>query len=417
MVARQQQQRLLAQQSTPAQTPDSKSSKLFDTTPKSSRINGARQLFSTESETTDSDVSSTTTQNNNSTKNRREPPQPPPPPLAPLSNTKGKILRIDEDSDSTGNNSLASSTGLGNVGLGGVSSTEDGDNSLTSFEGLLNGIPSIDNPLNDDSNSKDSLRNNMKKPLMLADLLEKKVEKDTLLLNGVLGKELRLGEKGLGLVENHIEKVLSKENNMMENNTDNTDVNKQSLKRSASEDLSEPDAKKMHLSNVNGNADSPAPESVASSNGDDQPTEKVSTAAAKLFADMAADILEDEDEEELMQEVVQQPAAPVEDQNVVQITQNNSVPQVFVDGNQQMLLQPRQIIVSQPQIQATNQVVIPAAAQIKTPGGQTVIVQNPPQQRTPVMLQQANAGQILLSQGLQVMLLLLYYALKFLLNP
>ncbi|GJQ83093.1 hypothetical protein Trydic_g20104 [Trypoxylus dichotomus] len=413
VAARQQQQRLLAQQTTPVQTPDSKSStKLFDTTPKSSRINGARQLFS-EADIADSDVSSTT-QNNNSTKNRKEPPQPPPPPLAPLSNLKGKVLRIDnEDSDSTGNNSLASSTGLGHVGLGGVSSTEDGDNSLTSFEGLLNGIPSLDNPLNDDSNSKDSLKNNAKKPLMLADLLEKKVEKDPMLLNGVLGKELRLGEKGLDLVENHIEKVLSKENNMTEMDTTGTnsldktsDLNKQTLKRSASEDLSEPEAKKIHLSNVNGNADSPAPESVSSSNGDEQPTEKVSTAAAKLFADMAADILEDEDEEELMQEATghqQQPSqAVVEDPNLVQIASNTAgVPQMFVDGNQQMLLQPRQIIVSQPQLQATNQVVIPAGTQLKTQGGQTVIVQNSAQQRAPVMLQQANAGQILLSQGIQ----------------
>ncbi|KAI4462715.1 at-rich interactive domain-containing protein 2 [Holotrichia oblita] len=394
VAARQQQQRLLAQQTTPMQTPDSKSStKLFDTTPKSSRINGARQLFS-ETDTTDSDVSSTT--QNNSNKNRREPPQPPPP-LAPLSgNLKGKVLRIEnEDSDSTGNNSLASSTGLGHVGLGGVSSTEDGDNSLTSFEGLLNGIPSLDNPLNDDSNSKDSLKSSIKKPLMLADLL---------------------GEKGLDLVENHIEKVLSKENNMNEssmidatgtNNLDkNNDVNKQTLKRSASEELTEPDAKKIHLSNVNGNADSPAPESVSSSNGDEQPTEKVSTAAAKLFADMAADILEDEDEEELMQEAVghqqQAPQTVVEDPNVVQIASNTAgVSQMFVDGNQQVLLQPRQIIVSQPQLQAANQMVIPAGTQLKTQGGQTVIVQNSTQQRTPVVLQQANAGQILLSQGLQ----------------
>ncbi|KAK9720447.1 RFX DNA-binding domain [Popillia japonica] len=388
VAARQQQQRLLAQQTTPMQTPDNKSS--------------------------NSDVSSTT--QNSSNKNRREPPQPPPP-LAPLSgNLKGKVLRIEnEDSDSTGNNSLASSTGLGHVGLGGVSSTEDGDNSLTSFEGLLNGIPSLDNPLNDDSNSKDSLKSSIKKPLMLADLLEKKVEKDPMLLNGVLGKELRLGEKGLDLVENHIEKVLSKENNMNESSIDtsgtnnldkNNDVSKQTLKRSASEELSEPDAKKIHLSNVNGNADSPAPESVSSSNGDDQPTEKVSTAAAKLFADMAADILEDEDEEELMQEAVghqqQPPQTVVEDPNVVQIASNNAgVSQMFVDGNQQVLLQPRQIIVSQPQLQPANQMVIPAGTQLKTQGGQTVIVQNSAQQRAPVVLQQANAGQILLSQGLQ----------------
>lgn len=189
------------------------------------------------------------------------------------------------------------------------------------------------------------------------------------------------------------------------NNTEkNNDINKQTLKRAASDELQEPDAKKIHLSNVNGNADSPAPDSVSSSNGDEQPTEKVSTAAAKLFADMAADILEDEDEEELMQEAQQQQQqqqSQVEEPNVVQIAQNSTVSQMYVDGNQQVLLQPRQIIVSQPQIQATNQVVIPAGAQLKTQGGQTVIVQNSAQQRAPVMLQQANTGQILLSQGIQ----------------
>ncbi|XP_022907233.1 AT-rich interactive domain-containing protein 2 isoform X2 [Onthophagus taurus] len=411
VVARQQQQRLLAQQT---QTPENKLNKsTLIETPKGIRLNGARQLFS-DTDTTESDVTSTT---QNTTSNiRKEPPQPPPPPLAPLSSQKPKHMRIEnEDSDSTGNNSLASSTGLGNIGMGGVSSTEDGDNSLTSFEGLLNGIPSIDNPLNDDSNSKDSVKNSLKKPLMLAELLEKKVDKDTLMMNGVLGKELRKGEKSVDLVENHIDKILSKENNLNEareqcgfieedSNCINVKLNenKISLKRAASDDLpSEPEAKKpLLLTNVNGNADSPAPDSVASSNGDDQPTEKVSTAAAKLFADMAADILEDEDVDELMQEVQQpttvSPPIPVEEPSSVVISsqsnvmsQTSSVPQVFVDGNQQVLLtQPtRQIIVSQPQL--------------KTQSGQ-VIVQNPQQQRPgQIILQQANTGQILLSQGLQ----------------
>lgn len=211
----QQQQKLLAQQSS-NNSPDLKTVIQKAETPKTSRLNGARQLF-TESDVCDPSVSSTT-QSLNVVKHRKEPPQPPPPPLAPLSNNKTKLLKIEnEDSDSTGNNSLASSTGIGNI-LSGISSTEDGENSLTSFEGiLLNGIPSIDNPLNinEDSNSKDSLRNSnaivKNKPLMLADLLEKKIDKDPPALNGVLGKELRIGEKGLELVENHIEKMLSKE--------------------------------------------------------------------------------------------------------------------------------------------------------------------------------------------------------------
>lgn len=395
----------MAQQSN-IQTPEAKTVIQKVETPKSSRINGARQLFP-ESDVCDPVVSSTT-QGLNTVKSRREPPQPPPPPLAPLSNNKSKIIKIEnEDSDSTGNNSLASSTGLGNLGLGGVSSTEDGDNSLTSFEGiLLNGIPSIDNPLivNDDSNSKDSLKNaintnviSKNRPLRLADLLEKKIEKELPILNGVVGKELRIGDKGLELVENHIEKVLSKEPNTTEDvpmeNADESE--KLTLKRSANDDIVESDPKKPHLvaTNLNGNADSPAPDSVSSSNGDEGATSTVSTAAAKLFADIAADILEDE-EEEMMHET--QPTLSEEN---VQVPQNSAVPQVFVDNNQQVLVtQPRQIIVSQPQIQTSNQVVIPAGAQLKTQGGQTVIVQNSSQQRAPVVIQQ-NTGPLLLSSG------------------
>lgn len=105
MAARQQQQRLMAQQTT---TPDTKTGIIKVETPKSamSRLNGARQLFTEDSG--DSSVSSTTPM---VVKGKKEPPQPPPPPLAPLSNqSKSKPVRIDnEDSDSTGNNSLASS--------------------------------------------------------------------------------------------------------------------------------------------------------------------------------------------------------------------------------------------------------------------------------------------------------------------
>ena len=153
---------------------------------------------------------------------RREPPQPPPPPLAPLSNSCLPSRLDIEDSDSTGNNSLASSSrDCSGTGAGNISSTDDGENSLTSFEGLLlNGIPhSLDiDAASNDSSSKDSARSSLQqqnpkppgtKSLMLADLLEKKVDKkDPPILNGVLGKELRIGDKGLELVENHLEKVL-----------------------------------------------------------------------------------------------------------------------------------------------------------------------------------------------------------------
>lgn len=197
VAARQQQQRLLAQQTNNQTSAEIKNShQKHDATKGISRINGARQLFSENDTTSDSSVSSTTM---NSLKGgRKEPPQPPPPPLAPLS--RGKTIKMEnEDSDSIGNNSLASSTGLGNVGLGGISSTEDGENSLTSFEGLLNGIPNVDNPLGlaeEDSNSKESVRNSISrnKPLMLADLLEKKVDKEVPMLNGAISKDVRLGK-------------------------------------------------------------------------------------------------------------------------------------------------------------------------------------------------------------------------------
>ncbi|XP_064215038.1 AT-rich interactive domain-containing protein 2 isoform X4 [Tribolium castaneum] len=372
VVARQ--QKLLAQQvnattTTTTSTADNKTPVKAEN--QKSRLNGARQLFP-DGEVGDPSVSSTT-QFTNMLKGKKEPPQPPPP-LAPLSNNK-KTSRIDnEDSDSTGNNSLASSSGMGTICIGGISSTEDGDNSLTSFEGILNGIPNIDNPLNEDSNSKDSVKVSgeilKNKPLRLADLLEKKVEKTPpTMMNGTLGKELRLD-----LVENHIEKALSREN-------ENHEDEKKSLKRPAHDEIVESEPKKAKL-NVNGSAgaDSSAPGSVSSSNGEESSTQ-VSTAAAKLFADIAADILEGEDEEQLMQEASNPP--PVEQPTPV--APSTPVQQLIVDNNQQVLLtQPRQIIVSQP----------------KTQPGQTVIVQNAGQQRTPMVLQQ-NTGQILLSQGLQ----------------
>lgn len=379
MAARQQQQRLLAQQN--FSTPDGQQKFPLKETPKSSRLNGVRQLFA-DNEIGDPSVSSTT-QFTGLVTDKKEPPQPPPPPLAPLSNNlKGKSQRLDnEDSDSIGNNSLASSSGLGTVGIGGISSTEDGDNSLTSFEGLLNGIPNVDNALNEDSNSKDSSKigsSDIYKPLRLADLLEKKFEKSPPILNGALGKELRLGDKSLDLVENHIEKVLNRENTdtnvvikneiiEIEEPYIKTEVvvkseEKITLKRSASEELIEINAKKPLLSSVlNGSSvDSPPPASVSSSNGEDSTPATVSTAAAKLFADFAADILEDEDEEQLLQEA-QVTTQIIESPAQVQISSQGALQQIIVDNNQQVLLtQPRQIIVSQPQIQATNQVVFSA---------------------------------------------------------
>ncbi|XP_030747201.1 AT-rich interactive domain-containing protein 2 isoform X3 [Sitophilus oryzae] len=415
------QQRLLAQQgpsSSDTSNPPKNQSRLEAL--KMHRINGVRQLF-TDNEIGDPSVSSTT-QFVSTIKGKKEPPQPPPPPLAPLSNAKGTVARAtppvaNEDSDSLGNHSLSSTSGLGAVAV--VSSTEDNDNSLTSFEGLLNGMPIVEETLNESSsNSKDSVKNSaseisIDKPLRLADLLEKKFNKTpTTLMNGTLGKDLKLKTDRQDLIENHIEKVLKCEPAEVKIEIETIEIKdevveimdtrvdtKQGIKRHATDPIVDSDAKKPHLSsatNVNGSnsaADSPAPDS-SSSNGEEGPT-TVSTAAAKLFADIAADILEDEDEEQLMQEA--QAPTRVVDQSMVQ-------QQIVVENSQQMVLasQPRQIIVSQsPMGSAAQSVVISSGTQLKTQTGQTVIVQNAGVQQRQSVLIQPNTGQLLLSQGLQ----------------
>ncbi|KAK1118897.1 hypothetical protein K0M31_014667 [Melipona bicolor] len=223
---------------------------------------------------------------------------------------------IAEDSDST-NNSLASSSGIGGSrDCSGVGIEED--NSLTSFEGiLLNGAPSnIDIDAQEDGSSKDSSSVTSKeKPLqsmMLADLLERKVDKEPI-LNGVLGKN-SINEKGMDLVENHIKKVLKEsptDIKMKAEVEEDTEVSEDTLieaprgiKRSASE-LDEIDVKKVKYSNGTMSpdlaVDSTTAESTVSSikseeQDDDKDSEKVtvSSTAANLYAALAADCIEDE---------------------------------------------------------------------------------------------------------------------------
>lgn len=108
--------------------------------------------------------------------------------------------------------------------------------------------------------------------------------------------------------------------------------------------------------NGSSSVNSPDPDSVSSSNGDET-SATVSTAAAKLFADIAADILEDEDEEQLLQEA-QAPPQMIESQGQIQIPSQSPIQQIIVDNNQVLLTQPRQIIVSQAQIGSGNSVVM-----------------------------------------------------------
>lgn len=149
-----------------------------------------------------------------------------------------------ENSDST-NNSLASSSGIGGSrDCVGISAEEE--NSLTSFEGvLLNGAPSMEMDSQEDSmDTKD-------KPLMLADLLERKIDKDPM-MNGILGKK--------DLMENHIKKVLkeSPEDSKVkfEMPEDALTEVSQGIKRSLSE-CSEVDWKKLKFSNGTSSPDFP----------------------------------------------------------------------------------------------------------------------------------------------------------------
>jgi AT-rich interactive domain-containing protein 2 len=181
----------------------------------------------------------------------------PPPPPKP---------RLDEDSDS------AASTANSLVSSGGAVST-DGENSLTSFEGiLLNGIPhatdtdAANDKSNDDSRSNDStkdLKGGVKMKGMLADLLEKKVVTKEPMINGVMGKEIRISDKGLEIVENHVDKVLKQENSSS-SETQLTEQIKLGVKRSATVITEAQDAKKPLLTPpINGNAHASETEDIS----------------------------------------------------------------------------------------------------------------------------------------------------------
>lgn len=120
--------------------------------------------------------------------------------------------------------------------------------------------------MNEDSNSKDSASEMTRsKPLRLADLLEKKIEKTPpVIINGSVGKDLKITAKGLELVENHIEKVLVRDRNPVIAKTEVKQEVQTGLKRSATQDISAVEAKKPCIENINGNASSPNPDFTVS---------------------------------------------------------------------------------------------------------------------------------------------------------
>lgn len=348
-----------------------------------------------------------------------------PPPLVPLSagnktNHRTISTPLAEDSDST-NNSLASSSGIGGSrDCSGVGAEEE--NSLTSFEGiLLNGAPSnLDIDAHDDGSSKDSSSISSKdKPLqtmMLADLLERKVDKEPI-MNGVLGKN-SISDKGMDLVENHIEKVLKEsptdvkvkselDENNVEGSEDTLIEAPRGIKRSASEP-DEVETKKPKYSNgtrsPDPGVDSTTVESTVSSlkseeQDDDKDSEKatVSSTAANLYAALAADCIEDEtDLDEQSTNVKEETVVKGEPQvflnQVEQQTQPHQPQQIQTQHHhhhhhqhhQQQLIvaAPRQIVVQQA-IQSNNQVIIP-----------TTNVKARQNQQPQVLLQQGAGGQL-----------------------
>ncbi|XP_014218963.1 AT-rich interactive domain-containing protein 2 isoform X2 [Copidosoma floridanum] len=267
---------------------------------------------------------------------------------------------IAEDSDST-NNSIASSSGIGGSrDLSGVGAEED--NSLTSFEGILqNGAPSnLDIDAQEDGSSKDSSSAGSKdKPLqgmMLADLLERKVDKEPV-MNGLLG-----GSKK-DLVENHIKMVLKDSSDVKIK----TDVSEDTLmeapqpragiKRSASidEELAV-EVKKPKYANGTTSPDPAVVDSTTISSiksEEDEKEEKVtvSSTAANLYAALAADIIDDETD-------LEDPVTVKDEKPVIkeEVQVKEELPQSPVAVNQvvgnQIVLTPEQQQHIQQQVQA-----------------------------------------------------------------
>ena len=328
---------------------------------------------------------------------------------------------LAEDSDST-NNSLASSSGIGGSrDCSGVGAEEE--NSLTSFEGiLLNGAPSnLDMDAQDDNSSKDSSSLSSKdKPLqsmMLADLLERKVDKEPI-MNGVLGKN-PINEERMDLVENHIKKVLKESptdtkfkteldgNSLMQSEvSEDALIEAPRVMKRKSCETNDVDVKKPKYSNgttsPNLPVDSTTVESTVSSmKSEDRDDDKatVSSTAANLYAALAADCIKDDDLEDtppvllpppppmvIKQESNDKKIEPIliKDERGTFINQIVQHPQLQSQPQQQLIVTaPRQIVVQQA-IQSNNQIVIPAG-QMKA---------RPPGSQPQVMFQQTSGGQI-----------------------
>ncbi|KAJ8668213.1 hypothetical protein QAD02_009876 [Eretmocerus hayati] len=331
-----------------------------------------------------------------------------------------------EDSDST-NNSLASSSGIGGSrDCSGMGAEED--ISLTSFEGLLNGAPSnTDIEGQEDGSSKDSSSAGLKdkvpmQSIMLADLLEKKADKEPM-VNGVLGKK--------DLVENHIKQALKEEPpddakikiEPVLGNVVVMPLHVAGIKRSASTSDESVDSKKPKYANGT-NSSGPATPSpqVKPEETEDEKEEKVtvSSTAANLYAALAADIISEEDLVDTMEDikpvikeeviVKEEPVMPVASPAIVQQSQpaQIQVQQPQQQGTHQVAMThqqlqhqiqqglivaagSRQIVVAQQALQSNNQMVV-HPGQVKNAAAVAATTTRPATQTQQVLQVQQNPG-------------------------
>nr|XP_018917208.1 PREDICTED: AT-rich interactive domain-containing protein 2 isoform X2 [Bemisia tabaci] len=311
-------------------------------------------------------------------------------------------------------NNCVSSTAYADANETPTISIAESENSLSSFDNLIvNGVP---NSLNVDSLTNKTISigslSSPNKSLMLADLLEKTIEKnDPPVLNGAL----RISDKGLELVDKEdgsnksinehrsvIKKTISTEhetvivnsnNNSSSNNNvssnpsnevkqngskDGADSDKSSCvivgtKRPSSEEISQDEPKRPH---INGNK-SPSPE----------PTEesevKASSTAANLYAALAADLLSDsEDDPPAPQQPAPPQTPPVQQvmlaqggghRGIIVAAAPGSMPQRVVMGQQYVLAQPQTALVQG----QTQTVLVAQTSQQQGTGSKTIIILHP----------------------------------------
>ena len=308
-----------------------------------------------------------------------------PPPLAPLSQNKPMVMF--QNNGVAGNSCDNSSSSM---------TIDDGteDNSLTSFEGIFNGgapnTVDIDGPPSSNGNSYSPA-----KTLHLADLLEKKVDnKEPPILNGAtMGKELRIGDKGLELVENSDSSKLIFNNFFTKFKVFNWLIefcylDSNSEKRSYNDEESANESneiKKLRLDDEEDDSyqNEDDDEDVECEEDDNSETNvKASATAANLYAAFAASALEDEDVDDIVNET---PPVP---------TLSESQPQIQLQAPPQP-----QII---PEAQKTSATMAISKPQPQTSQQIPLIVQtsNSTNQRSaPLVLTQGNSGQLLMAPG------------------